>query len=76
MKQTQLAECERTRDKAIELLIDVTNQACADNDKLDSGGHRDYADALRFLAECGKAEIDAEYGRRVIAHWTSKKYEV
>ncbi len=58
-------------EELIDVLRDVINQACLMEDgTLDSIGFTANANAMRMLARLGKLEIDSEYGRRVIAHWT------
>jgi regulator of replication initiation timing len=58
------------RDRLRAVLIEVVNQACVDhNGELDSCSRRDYADALRLLAELGEVEISRDVGRRVIGRW-------
>ena len=68
-------KAEAMRDEAVELIVEILNQACL----LQSGEHRagvvdsmalrSYADGLRFLASRGRFEIESEAGRRVIGRF-------
>lgn len=59
--------------KAIAVLADVIQQACAGADgTLDSMALSAYADGIRFLEGAGLVEIESEYGRRVIARWKAR----
>jgi hypothetical protein len=63
-------------DRLRAVLIEVVNQACSQEDgTLDSGAHRDYADALRLLADLGEVEITRDVGRRVIGRWKDEASE-
>ena len=62
------AELERVR----EIIADLVAQDCTRHgyaDELDSRGHAAYADAMRYLAACGRVTIRDEFGRRLIGHW-------
>ena len=63
------------RSEELELLEDVINQACYDDElkALDSGGHSSYADAIRYLIKIGDVELMKESGRRVIGRWIKIK---
>lgn len=60
-----------TLEQAISLVEELTHAACSrsENGKtiLDSMAVRVYAEAIDFLAGCGKVRITGDYGRRVIA---------
>ena len=56
----------------LDLLFEVVYQACAVHpygvqDCLDSMAMRTYADAMHYLAKCGRLKITKEVGRRVFA---------
>ena len=56
----------------LDLLFEMVYQACAVHpygvdDCLDSMALRTYADAMHYLAKCGRLKITKEVGRRVFA---------
>ena len=59
-------------NECLDLLFEVVYQACAVppygvDDCLDSMAMRTYADAMHYLAKCGRLKITKEVGRRVFA---------
>lgn len=71
--------CDGTCKEAIDLLLEVINQACAHRDcehspyYLDSMALSAYADAMRFLEKQGKIKITSQGGRRVIGEFIEKE---
>lgn len=66
------------RRNIVAMMADVVGQACpayGDDGVIDSMSLSAYADAIRFLAEEGVLNIDAECGRRVIARRVENKDE-
>lgn len=59
--------------KALDMLEEVINQACRLTDgTLDSSALSSYANGLRFLEQHGRVVIHEQYGRRVLARFTSE----
>ena len=60
-------------EQATEIIMDLVAHGCTVDTEsetwLDSMASGTYADAMRFLAERGKIEINRECGRRVIGRW-------
>ena len=69
-------EIERLRAElaeATELVEDLTRKGClAADGVVDSGGRSTYADALRWLAERGRFQIEHEHGDVVFGRWEAQ----
>ena len=58
--------------EVVEILSEMVCDCCTYNEQLDSMGITSYAEALRYLAVCGKIKIISEHGRRVMGRWVEK----
>jgi chromosome segregation ATPase len=60
----------------IEALKDMVAQHCNWDGKLDSGALSANSDAIGLLADLGIVEIEKDFGRMTVAHWTANLLDV
>ena len=59
----------KERLELLECLVEMVNQHCSIDGKLDSCAMGTNMDAIRLLAKHGKIKITSEYGRTVRGEW-------